>query len=385
MRVAMVSETWAPDINGVAHTLGLLCNELLKRNVRLQLIRPSPRKAGKAMNMEHELQVRGLRLPRYTDVQLGLPSRSALSSLWSQARPDIVYIATEGPLGWSALSVAKQLNIPVISGFHTNFDHYTSDYGLAWLERPVMWMLRHFHNRTQATLVPTRKRAAELVSQGYKNVQVLGRGIDAEHFGPHRRDLALRRSWGVSEHQPVALHVGRLAHEKNLDLLVETFEAMQQSRPDLLPVLVGDGPQRPILEKRLPNALFTGFIDADALARHYATADIFVFPSRSETYGNVVNEAMASALGVVAFDYAAASELIDHGRNGLLVPFHDTQRFIDTAVELCQQPALYAQMGRAARKSVEYRSWSRIADEYIAILDSTLETAHGKPSASGIV
>ncbi|GHB01987.1 glycosyltransferase family 4 protein [Modicisalibacter luteus] len=384
MRIAMVSETWAPDINGVAHTLGHISQELIRRGMQVQLIRPAPQVPSRAEGIEHELQVRGIRVPRYTDVQLGVPSRRAMAALWRKARPDILYIATEGPLGWSALNLARHLGIPVVSGFHTNFDHYAGDYGVGWMKRPVCTVLRHFHNRTQATLVPTAQRAAELSAIGFKNVHVLGRGIDADHFGPHRRDSELRRAWGVTEHQPVALHVGRLAQEKNLTLLAETFEAMQRCQPDLLPVLVGDGPQRAALQKRLPNAIFTGFVDADSLARHYASADMFVFPSLSETYGNVVNEAMASALGIVAFDYAAAAEMIENGRNGLVVPFGDDRAFIDAAVALCQQPVRYSQLGNAARLRVESQRWSHIADQYLDILRQLLETADGKPQLSRI-
>ena len=384
MRIAMVSETWAPDINGVAHSLGLISRELIRRGMQIQLIRPVPHTSYRAEGMEHELQVRGIRIPRYTDVQIGVPSRRAMAALWREARPDVIYIATEGPLGWSALNLARHLGIPVVSGFHTNFDHYAGDYGVGWMKRPVCTVLRHFHNRTQATLVPTAQRAAELRGLGFKNAHVLGRGVDADHFGPHRRDSELRRAWGVGEQQPVALHVGRMAQEKNLTLLAEAFETMQRSQPDLLPVLVGDGPQRAALQKRLPNAVFTGFVDAETLARHYASADMFVFPSMSETYGNVVNEAMASALGIVAFDYAAAAEMIEHERTGLLVPFGDERSFIDTAVALCQQPVRYAQMGNAARLRVESQRWSQIADQFLDILRQTLETAHGKSQLSRI-
>ncbi|TDX29361.1 glycosyltransferase involved in cell wall biosynthesis [Modicisalibacter xianhensis] len=384
MRIAMVSETWAPDINGVAHTLGHLSRGLIRRGIEVQLIRPAPQAPTRAEGMTHELQVRGIRVPRYSDVQLGVPSRRAMAALWREARPDIIYVATEGPLGWSALNLARHLGIPVVSGFHTNFDHYAGDYGVGWMKKPVCSVLRHFHNRTQATLVPTAQRAAELRRLGFNNVHVMGRGIDADHFGPHRRDGELRRAWGVSEHQPVALHVGRLAQEKNLTLLAEAFDAMQRSQPDLLPVLVGDGPQRAALEKRLPTAIFTGFVDSDTLARHYASADMFVFPSMSETYGNVVNEAMASALGIVAFDYAAAAEMIEHERTGLVVPFGDERAFIDAAVALCQQPVRYAQMGNAARRRVESQRWSHVADQYLDILRQTLETAHGKPQLSRI-
>ncbi|HET8791208.1 MAG TPA: glycosyltransferase family 1 protein, partial [Modicisalibacter sp.] len=317
-------------------------------------------------------------LPRYRDVQLGVPSPRAIGKLWHGSRPDVVYIATEGPLGWSALNVARRLGIPVVSGFHTNFDHYANDYGFGLLQAPVRLTLRYFHNRTQATLVPTRARAEELTAQGYDNVQVLGRGVDIAHFGSHQRRDELRRRWGASEHQPVALHVGRLAHEKNLDLLVETFDAMRRSQPDLIQVLVGDGPQRAALEKRLPDAIFAGFINRQSLAEHYASADLFVFPSRSETYGNVVTEAMASALGIVAFDYAAAGELIEHRRSGLKVDLGDDRGFIDAAIKLCQQPAFRARMGRAAQNRVQNQSWSRIANDFLGTLHQVQEIAHGK-------
>ena len=379
MRIAMVSETWSPDINGVAHTLGHISRELTQRGIVLQLIRPAPIKSARAEAVAQELQVRGFHLPRYRDVQLGVPSRRAIGKLWRDAPPDVIYIATEGPLGWSALNVARRLGIPTVSGFHTNFDHYAGDYGLGLLKAPVRRVLRYFHNRTQATLVPTQAQAEKLTAQGFDNVRVLGRGVDVAHFGSHQRNDALRKRWGAREHQPVALHVGRMAHEKNLDLLVETFHAMRRNQPDLIQVLVGDGPQRGALEKRLPDAIFAGFVNRQSLAQHYASADLFVFPSRSETYGNVITEAMASGLGIVAFDYAAAGELIEHRHNGLKVALGDDHAFIDAALELCQQPALSARMGHAAQNRVQSQSWSRIADDFLATLHQVEEIAHGKP------
>lgn len=382
MRICMVSETWAPDINGVAHTLNHLSKELERRGVEQQLIRPRPRKAGSVPSMRDELQVKGYRLPRYTDVQFGHPARRAIVRFWQEQRPDAVYIATEGPLGFAALGAAHRLAIPVVSGLHTNFDQYAVDYGVRWLRAPVTALLRHFHNRTQATLVPTMAQAESLRSVGYRNVHVMGRGIDSTHFHPDQRDVDLRKSWGIEEHQPAVLHVGRLASEKNLDLLARTFQAMRDVRPDLALVLVGDGPQRDMLQRRLPDAIFTGFIDHHALARHYASADLFIFPSLSETYGNVVGEAMASGLGVLAFDYAAASELIENQLNGILVERGDEAGFIDAAVGLCQQPARYAQLGRAARTRIRTQSWERIADIFLTTLTRVKESLHGVSPAS---
>ncbi|WP_458527055.1 glycosyltransferase family 4 protein [Onishia taeanensis] len=373
MRICLVSETWSPDINGVAHTLGHISRELKTRNITLQLVRPRPDDGSQAEGIADELQVKGFHLPGYQAVKLGLPAGRALQRLWQTRRPDAVYIATEGPLGWSALRQARRLGLPVASGFHTNFDHYAGDYGLGWLKGTVTAVLRHFHNRTGATLVPTATQAEALTAQGFANVKVMSRGIDARHFSPTKRDPALRQAWGAGEHQPVALHVGRLASEKNLDLLVDSVQAMQQMQPDLITVLVGDGPLRESLQRRLPNAIFTGFVNRETLARHYASADLFIFPSCSETYGNVVAEAMASSLGVVAFDHAAASELITSGQQGLTARVGDDEGFIEHAVSLCQHPARYGQLGRQARARVAANGWDRIADDFLRILRSLQE------------
>ncbi|WP_148254058.1 glycosyltransferase family 4 protein [Aidingimonas lacisalsi] len=375
MRVCLVSETWAPEINGVAHTLMHISRELWQLDIALQLIRPRPRHAPhRAEFMEAEHQVRAMALPGYDAVQLGLTRPRAIMRFWLRQRPSVVYIATEGPLGWAALHAARRMDIPVVSGFHTNFDHYARDYGVGWLGNGINAILRHFHNRTQTTLVPTTAQAEALRQQGFDNLRVLGRGVDSHHFHPGKRDPILRHQWGANDNQPVALHVGRLANEKNLDLLVETCHAMQRVQPDLILVLVGDGPGREKLQEQLPDAVFTGFIDSQALARHYASADLFVFPSCSETYGNVVAEAMASGLGIIAFDYAAAAELIDHGQSGIKVAFGDHHAFIEHAVTLCQQPATYSRLGHAARLRVTSHSWRQIANDFLATLAHVQET-----------
>ncbi|SEK27441.1 glycosyltransferase family 4 protein [Halomonas daqiaonensis] len=370
MRICLVSETWSPDINGVAHTLGQLSTELHRRGVALQLIRPRPadKTVPRAEGMEAELRVPGLGLPGYRQVRIGLPATAAIECLWRQQRPSAVYLATQGPLGWSALRAAERLGIPVVSGWHTNFDHYCRDYGLAWLAPFVLRRLRHFHNRTAATLVPTHAQTGELSYQGFANVRVMARGIDGERFSPAHRDPDLRTRWGSDAHRPVALHVGRLAAEKNLDLLRDTFTTMLAAHPDLILVVVGDGPGRDTLQRALPQAHFTGFIDRDALIRHYASADLFVFPSISETWGNVVLEAMASGLAVVAFRHAAGAELIDDDLNGVSLAVGDEAGFREAAAALCQQPARYARLGRAARERALTYRWSSIADTFLATL-----------------
>jgi len=383
VRICLVTDTWPPDINGVAHTLAQLADALRQRGVALQLIRPRPADADapRTAGMQAELRVVGVSLPGYRQVRLGLPATATIQRLWREQRPTAVYLATQGPLGWSALRAAKRLGIPVVSGWHTHFNHYCHAYGLGWLAPVVMRRLCHFHNRTAATLVPTGAQAEALAGQGVRNTRVMGRGIDGVRFSPCRRDPALRAAWGSDAHRPVALYVGRLAAEKNLALLRDTFTTMMAARPDIALVVVGDGPGRAALQRALPQAHFTGFVEATQLAAVYASADLFLFPSVSETWGNVVLEAMASGLAVVAFRHAAAATLIDDGVNGISLPLGDEAGFQEAAVTLCQQPSRCARLGRAARTRALMYRWDAIADIFLAAL-STAREPHDDASAA---
>jgi len=388
MRICLVSETWSPDINGVAHTLNQLSRELQERGVALQLVRPQPRRPipgqHRAPGMQAELQVGGVPLPGYSEVRFGLPATRRIQRLWQKQRPDVVYLATQGPLGWSARRAARRLSIPVVAGWHTNFDHYCHDYRVPWLAPVMRATLRHFHNGCAATLIPTRLQADALGQQGFQRLAVMGRGIDGQRFSPTHRDPALRRQWGVDQHSPVALYAGRLACEKNLTLLQESFIAMRQARPDMALVIVGDGPGRKALEQALPEAHFTGFLPAETLSRHYASADIFVFPSLSETWGNVVMEAMASGLAVLAYRHAAAAELIDSNVSGMTITAGDDESFRQAAATLCQHPARYARLGRAARQRALTCRWSAIADRFLSVLEHARETPHATTYSCGI-
>jgi glycosyltransferase involved in cell wall biosynthesis len=387
MRICLVSETWSPEINGVAHTLFQLSQELLARGMSLQLIRPHPADADappRTPGMQAELRVPGMAIPGYRAVRIGMPATRRIQRMWHRQRPDVVYLATQGPLGWSARRAARRMGIPLVAGWHTNFDHFCGDYGMPWLAPALMRGLRQFHNACQVNLVPTRQQADELARQGFRGLAVMGRGIDHQRLNPTLRCAELRRSWGLDEHQPAALYVGRLAAEKNLTLLRETLHAMRSARPDMAQVIVGDGPARRSLEKALPDARFTGFISPEALCRHYASADLFLFPSLSETWGNVVPEAMASGLAVVTYRHAAAAELIDSGINGVTVPAGDPEAFRETAVTLCQQPARYAQMGRAARLRSQTCRWPAIADTFLSALEQAREVSHATTRPCGV-
>lgn len=262
----------------------------------------------------------------------------------------------------------------MLSGFHTNFHGYAKHYHAGWLERVVARYLRGFHNRTSGTLVPTADLRDELRARGFENVGVLGRGVDGRLFNPGRRCAALRRAWGVSEADPVVLYVGRLAPEKNVGLAVEAYRAMQRACPSLRGLVVGEGPLRPALQRACPDLLFCGALTGERLAAHYASADVFLFPSETETFGNVTLEALASGLVVVAYDYAGARQHVAHGRTGLLVPYGDGRAFVASAAALVRAPERLPWMRRQARESVARLDWDHVVERFEALLSDLAPT-----------
>ncbi|HEV3007798.1 MAG TPA: glycosyltransferase family 1 protein [Burkholderiales bacterium] len=370
MRIAMVTETYPPEVNGVARTVGLMAEGLQRRGHSIELLRPRQNGHDHAANLENfaEVLLTGIPIPRYTQLKMGMPSRRLLERRWKEQRPDIVHVATEGPLGWSALAAARRLGIPVATDFHTNFHTYMRDYGLAWLARPVAAYLRSFHNRAACTMVPTREIAEDLARLRFERLRVVGRGVNPAVFSPERRSRELRASWGAGEDGLVALCVSRFAHEKNFALVIRAYEAMRRIRPDARLVLVGDGPLAEQLKQRNIGYVIAGRKVNGELSRHYASADVFLFPSMSETWGNVTLEAMASGLGIVAYDYAAAREVLRHGANALLAPFGDAAAFVAHAETLARDPALAQSLGRAARARAESLTWDRIVEDFEAVL-----------------
>ena len=380
LRVAMVTETYPPEVNGVAFTLSRLVTGLLQANHHVTLIRPrqgSGDQPATATGFD-ELLMSGVPIPGYRGLRFGMPARRKLQTHWTLHRPDIVHIATEGPLGLSAVSAAEALDLPVSSSFHTNFHSYARHYGLGWLHRAVARHLRQLHNRTGLTLVPTRYLAQQLRDEGYRQVEVLARGVDTGLFNPGRRSGELRASWGVAHDQLVIAYIGRMASEKNLGLIGTAYEPIQRVRPDSRLLFVGDGPSLPQLKRQHPHALFAGMRRGEDLATHYASADLFLFPSLTETYGNVVPEALASGLPVVAFDCAAASELIRNGENGFLATDSRPEEFIDAAGQIaCNRPLLDSMRKRAVASVVDL-SWHRIQQAFAGHLASTIEARQGR-------
>ena len=362
LRIALVTETYPPDINGVAHTVSKIVEGLRARGHELMLVRPRHHSDTEAAtdSRYQEVLVRGAPIPMYKQLRMGLPAQGALQKLWLKQRPDLVHIATEGPFGWSASRAARKLKIPTSSDFRTNFHAYSQFYGFGWLKGAIVAYMRKFHNATHCTMVPTQGLMAELSKIGFDRLMVVPRGVDTEHFSPSKRDEQLRQSWGATAETQVLLSVGRLAVEKNLDTVVRCFKSLQFRGLPVKLVIVGDGPMRQALERSVPEAIFAGTRTGQDLAKHYASADLFIFPSLTETFGNVTIEAMASGLAVVAYDHAAAGQLIEHKRNGMVLAPNQEAQLFEAARQIVEDTALRTQVRVAARQTAVDRDWSSV-------------------------
>jgi glycosyltransferase involved in cell wall biosynthesis len=360
LRIAVVTETYPPEINGVANTMRQLVEGLARRGHQMTVVRPrqhGDRRSGGAS--AGQVLVPGLPIPGYRGLRFGLPVYRRLRRLWGASPPDAIYVATQGPLGHAAMSAARANHIAVLAGFHTQFQQYSRHYGLGLLTRSIMRLLRRFHNRADATLAPTAALGRVLHRDGFQNVHVFSRGVDTVLFSPVRRNAALRDAWGCNGSSVVALYVGRIAPEKNIGLALRAFDAITQADQDVRCVVVGDGPELGRLRASHAEYIFTGAKVGEELAEHYASADCFLFPSLTETFGNVVTEAMASGLAVVAFDYAAAHEYIVPGQNGVVVPAGDAGAFVEAAVAVASNRDRLRNMGVRARASAQTLSWER--------------------------
>jgi glycosyltransferase involved in cell wall biosynthesis len=377
MSLVLVTETWAPEINGVAMTLSRLVAGLASRGHRIQVVRPRQAVETGHPAVDHPLVsevVRpGVPIPGYTALRLGLPCAGRLIADWRRQRPDVVHVATEGPLGCSALSAAEALGVPVTSSYHTNFDDYAKHYRIGFLREAAAGWLRRFHNRTSVTMVPSADLMRRLEAEGLNGCALWSRGVDIDTFAPERRDPALRATWGAGPDDCVCLHVGRIAPEKDIPLALEAFRAIRASHSGARMVVAGDGPARQALARSLPEAVFTGTLPLDRLASVYGSADLFLFPSLSETFGNVLCEAMASGVAAVGYDYAAAAMFGRDGCNMRAIPCDDRGGFIAAARQLADDADMRRRIGAQARQDMLGNTWRRVVDRFEELLARTVE------------
>lgn len=374
LNVLLVTETWYPEVNGVARSVLQLVKGLVANGHHITLVRPKIQandtqySTNQLLNidlLDNEIFVTSHKIPMYQDMQFGRPDFISLQKTLDDISPDVVHIVTEGPLGLAALMAARFNDVPVSSGYHSQFDDFSEHLvGYAHFVKPLTHYLNWFHNRCDLTCVPSQKSHQELTQAGVKNLHIVGRGVDATQFNPSHRSKELRATWGADDRTTVIIYVGRVSPEKNIDLTIDSFRALKKAQPkrQFKLVIVGDGPAKEALEKTTPDAIFTGVKTGEALSQHYASADCFVFASRVETFGNVVTEAMASGLTLVAFHDAAAARFVTEDC-GWTLGLTDETGFVQTVADLPSKTIL-RKMGKKAHKKMANLGWQTPVEQF---------------------
>jgi glycosyltransferase involved in cell wall biosynthesis len=360
MRVSLVTETFFPQLNGVSRTLGQLAGVLEAAGDEVQVVHPD---YGEPARDDRVHLVRASPLPFYRDVHLPLPPFGRVHRAVDAFRPDVIHIATEATLGLSVLRHAMRRRIPVVSSFHTNFDQYSRHYGIGWARGIICRYLRWFHNRTRETYVPSRATISDLEALGFQRLVLWPRGVDSHLFRPDRPGrAAIRQALGFAPDEVVIGYVGRIAREKNVPYLGLALKRVAEQRPNVGFLFVGDGPSRPDLERMMgPRGRFAGYQTGEALADHYAACDVFAFASLTETFGNVILEAMASGLAVVAVRAGGVGDILESGNTGTLVePGQPPEAMADALINLIDDREMLRRVADVGRAHALQQSWVAI-------------------------
>jgi len=358
VRVAIVAESFLPNVNGVTNSVLRVIEHCRRTGHEVLVIAPDTPRGQPAADKVHEgirvHRVPSRMIPTVTSLPLGVP-RPRMVGVLRGFDPDVVHLASPALLGYGGLHAARHLGVPTIAVFQTDIAGFASSYGIGIASRAAWAWTRHLHKRADRTLAPSTAAMEDLVAQGIPRVYKWTRGVDVHGFAPSARDERLRRTWS-EDGKPIVGFVGRLAPEKHVERLVGLA-----ARTDLQVVVVGDGIDRLKLEKLMPTAVFTGALDGGALAAAYASMDVFVHPGEHETFCQAVQEAMASGVPVIAPDAGGPRDLVAPYRTGLLLPVNEFERRLPASVDhLVAQRRRYSS---AARRSVLGRTWPVICDE----------------------
>jgi phosphatidylinositol alpha 1,6-mannosyltransferase len=379
-RVALFAGAYNHIADGVSLTLNRLVEHLEQQEVAVRVFAPTVDNPAIDDHAGTLIPVPSLPLPGRSEYRLSLGLSASVQEALDAFDPTLYHIATPDVLGRQALGRAQATNTPVVASYHTHFSSYLKYYHLGLLERPLWSYLRSFYNQCRQVYVPTGAIGEVLRTQGITDgLRLWRRGVDTDRFSPTHRSDAWRRAPGLGDDAVVVAFVSRLVWEKGLDVYADVIERLERQDVPHHSLVVGDGPARDDLEARLPNTTFTGFLEGDALARAYASSDLFLFPSDTETFGNVTLEAMASGLPTVCADAAGSRDLVTDGTTGRLCPPEDADAFTDAVRNLIADASRRERMGTAAYKRSQDFTWSNVLRRMNRYYDEVL--AHpGTPS-----
>ena len=376
MRIALFTDTYPQDVNGVARTLGMLVEHGARRGHSFALVTPRVSDDPEPNARAHR-QLFGIPIPIYPDLQLARGLDGPGKRMLEDFEPDLVHIATESTVGYSGRIWARRSRVPLVTSFHTNFPAYLHSYHMGPLEPAVWRYLRWFHRDSLLTFCPSQDTLESLRGQGFHpRLRIWSRGVDTELFGPHRRSENVRARVAPGADK-VLVYVGRLAGEKRVDVVLDAFSLVRERMgPKTALVFVGDGPAAQGLKARAPEGVhFTGFLRGVQLAEAYAAADLFVFASETETFGNVCLEALASGLPAVVADKGGVKETVIPGRTGLRARPGDPAAFAEACIRLLGDDEERRRLAEGARAEAVARSWAAILDGLLSDYKEALDAA----------
>ncbi|MFP4020087.1 MAG: glycosyltransferase family 4 protein [Halanaerobium sp.] len=364
MKIAIFTDTFSPEINGVTKNLDRLLNYFSEAGIEYLVFAPETEPRIENIHEKHVVRMKSLNFFLYPELKFSLPNYLKIKSKLVEFNADLFHLITPFNIGLTGLYAARQTDTPLVASYHTNFDQYLDYYQINFLEKAAWKYLRWFHDQALRNYCPSEETKKALAKRDFINLDIWGRGIDAELFSPEHRSQQFIEENGLTDKISL-LYVGRLAREKNLSLLVESFKRLNQKYKKKIELIItGDGPELKRLQKELPdNVIFTGFKNGLELSQIYASADIFAFPSVTETYGNVVIEAMASGLPVVAVMAGGVKENLINNYNGLAVESNDAAEFTAKLEELIVNQRLRKLLAHNARQYALEESWDQVFEK----------------------
>jgi glycosyltransferase involved in cell wall biosynthesis len=367
LRVAIFTDTYYPQINGVSNTIYHYMKYLKQENIPYVLVCP---KYDAYMQEKEEgyeiIRVPSISFPFYREAKVGLPNRRKLYNNLDDFTPTVIHIMTEFTIGHAGLSYSQKRKIPVATNYSTNFSTYLSFLGLSLFKKPLESHLNHFHKQGVVTTVPSHQTKKDLLENGLSNVEIFGRGIHTNQFSPnHRRDSFRER---FHEDPFIYLYVGRISAEKQLDLALAAFEQIHFHHHEAVFLVVGDGPKRSHYEQAFPSAIFLGYKTGKELAKIYASSDVFVFPSATETFGNVVLEAMSSGLPVITANKGGVLENVKHLVNGLIAQEQTELAYFELMSSYYHDRPRVRESRNQALRHARTRNWSTVFKQQIKLL-----------------
>ncbi|MEK4148032.1 glycosyltransferase family 1 protein [Robertmurraya sp. FSL W8-0741] len=364
MKIAIFTDTFTPQVNGVALTFQRFVDYLDKVGIEYRLFVPDGHETDLFSNQIFRFTSYPFFL--YPECRLALPNVIHIKKELEQFQPDIIHVATPFNIGLAGIYYAKKLEIPLVGSYHTHFDRYLQYYDLQFLSKFIWKYLRWFHRSFKKTFVPSYETKTELINRGFTNVDIWSRGVDCSLFHPHFSSTRLREQYKITE--PYILsYVGRLAPEKDLDVLMEIAKRLPSHIQNKVHwIIAGNGPLYEELQgQKLANMTFTGYIKGENLAELYAVSDLFVFPSSTETFGNVVLESFACGTPVVGAKAGGVQEIIEDGRTGKLCQPGNVTEFVESITELVNKQSTLKLMSLEARNYALGQSWERIFSDLL--------------------